>query len=50
LYLTFFCRFPSAKERAGATAYLRKYAADRRAAAEDLAWSMLNSLEFIFNH
>jgi hypothetical protein len=50
LYLTFFSRFPSKKEQATATAYLRRYTADRRAAAEDLAWSMLNSLEFIFNH
>jgi hypothetical protein len=50
LYLTFFSRFPTAKEKAAAVDYLRKDTGERRQAAEDLAWSMLNSLEFIFNH
>jgi hypothetical protein len=49
LYLTFFSRYPSAKEKAAAVGYL-KGADDRREAAEDLAWSMLNTMEFIFNH
>ena len=30
--------------------HLAKYADNRRAAAEDLAWAMLNSTEFVFNH
>jgi hypothetical protein len=49
LYLTFFSRFPSSDERQVA---LRHMAAspDRRRAAEDLAWSLMNSLEFVFNH
>lgn len=50
LYLTFFSRFPSEKEKTTAVSYLRKDPAERRQAAEDLAWSMLNSLEFVFNH
>src|SRR5262249_10763372 len=50
LYLTFFGRFPTDKERAVALAYLRQEPARRRQAAEDLAWGMMNSLEFIFNH
>jgi hypothetical protein len=50
LYLTFYSRFPTEKERAAAVEYLRKHADVRRQAAEDLAWSMLNSLEFVFNH
>jgi hypothetical protein len=50
LYLTFFCRVPTAQERAIATAHLGRDRSRRRQAAEDLAWSMVNSLEFIFNH
>jgi hypothetical protein len=50
LYLTFFARTPSADERDTALKHLRKYANNRRAAAEDLAWAMLNSTEFLFNH
>jgi hypothetical protein len=50
LYLTFFSRFPTAKEKAAAMDYLRRDPAQRRQSVEDLAWSMLNSLEFIFNH
>lgn len=49
LYLTFYSRRPTDEERATAVAYLRK-AKDRREAVEDLAWSMMNSLEFVFNH
>ena len=48
LYLTFYSRLPDAKERASAVEYLRS--GQRREAAEDLAWSLLNSLEFVFNH
>lgn len=50
LYLTFFSRRPDAAEMAVSLDYLRLHADRRRAAAEDLAWSMLNSLEFVFNH
>ena len=50
LYLTFFGRFPGEGERRIAIDHLSGPPADRRRAAEDLAWSMLNSLEFIFNH
>ena len=50
LYLTFFSRFPTAEERQYAVDYLNEAPAGRRAAAEDLAWSLMNSLEFIFNH
>jgi hypothetical protein len=49
LYLTFFSRHPSADERLAATEYLERNE-DRQIASEDLAWSMLNSLEFLFNH
>ncbi|HEY7426201.1 MAG TPA: DUF1549 and DUF1553 domain-containing protein [Gemmataceae bacterium] len=50
LYLTFFSRLPQEKERQAALAYLQEHKANRREAVEDLAWSMVNSLEFIFNH
>ncbi|MBA4062460.1 MAG: hypothetical protein C0501_01900 [Isosphaera sp.] len=50
LYLTFFARYPTAAEADAAGKHLRKHAADRRAAAEDLAWALLNSTEFLFNH
>jgi hypothetical protein len=50
LFLTFYSRFATDSERAVALEYLRKEPSQRRQAAEDLAWSMLNSLEFMFNH
>lgn len=50
LYLTFWSRLPLEQERKAALTYLRKEPAKRRQAAEDLAWGMMNSLEFLFNH
>jgi hypothetical protein len=50
LYLTFFCRYPTEAERTASLQYLTRHADNRRQAAEDLAWSLLNSLEFVFNH
>ncbi|HUY33349.1 MAG TPA: DUF1549 domain-containing protein [Pirellulales bacterium] len=50
LYLSFYSRFPSDDERRSAVEYLAARPGQRRRAAEDLAWTMLNSLEFMFNH
>lgn len=50
LFLTFYSRSPSDKERTAAVEFLRKEPDRRRQAAEDLAWTLMNSLEFIFNH
>jgi hypothetical protein len=50
LYLTFYSRFPTEEERKVPLAYLGEHRAERRQAAEDLAWGMMNSLEFVFNH
>jgi hypothetical protein len=50
LYLTFYSRRPTEEERRTAVAYLQRDPAKRRPAAEDLAWGLLNSLEFVFNH
>lgn len=49
LYLTIFSRWPDTEERTVAIKHFAN-STNRRQAAEDLAWSMLNSLEFIFNH
>lgn len=54
LYLTVFARYPTAAERQTAAEYLSQAPAgniqQRRAKAEDLLWTMLNSIEFVFNH
>ena len=53
LYVTFFSRFPTDAERRVCLQYFETLVdrePGRRQAAEDLAWSLLNSLEFIFNH
>ena len=50
LYLRLYGRFPTAKEKGTAVTYLAKKTSERRKSAEDLAWAMLNSLEFQFNH
>ena len=50
LYLAFYSRFPTAEERSAAIRHLSRDSAHRREAAEDLAWSLMNSLEFLFNH
>jgi len=49
MYLTFFARGPSPDELREASEHL-SLSSDRPAAAVDLAWAMLNSLEFLFNH
>jgi hypothetical protein len=49
-YLRCFGRFPTADEKCSAVSYLAKKKDQRRQAAEDLMWSLLNSLEFRFNH
>jgi hypothetical protein len=50
LYLTFYSRLPTAWEREVAVAHLQRNAMQRRQAAEDLAWTLMNTLEFVFNH
>lgn len=49
-YLTFFSRLPDETERTAATDFLSRYSANRQAAIEDLAWSLLNTTEFVFQH
>jgi len=50
LYLSTFSRPPSHDEMDTALQYLGTRRFQRRKAVEDLAWSLMNSLEFIFNH
>ena len=50
MYLTILSRSPTGRERDIAVSHLANHASERRQAAEDLAWSLLNSLEFVFNH
>jgi hypothetical protein len=50
LYLTFFSRHPTDDERHAAIAFLQRPGVERRAAVQDLAWSLMNTLEFTFNH
>jgi hypothetical protein len=49
LYLAFFGRHPKSEEIQIAFEHLQKNT-DRQLALEDLAWSMMNSIEFLFNH
>lgn len=50
LWLACYSRFPEAEEKAHAVRHLASRSNKRRQAVEDLAWSLLNSLEFTFNH
>ncbi len=50
LYLSAFSRSPSRDEMNTGLQYLGSRRFQRRKAVEDLAWSLMNSFEFIFNH
>ncbi|MFN0051521.1 MAG: DUF1549 and DUF1553 domain-containing protein [Planctomycetales bacterium] len=50
LYLTFYSRYPLEEERRITVNYLQADPGARRQRAEDIAWSMLNTAEFVFNH
>lgn len=48
IYLTFYSRPPKTRERTVALEHLQRNAGNRRQAAEDLAWTLMNTLEFVF--
>jgi hypothetical protein len=51
LFLTFVSRPPTEKEKTTVLEHVRKQGAgQRRQAFEDIAWALLNSKEFMFNH
>ena len=49
LYLLTYSRLPTAEERSTIVAYLQK-SPNRRKAVEDVVWSLMNTVEFLFNH
>jgi predicted nucleic acid-binding Zn-ribbon protein len=50
LYLTVLSRMPSEEEVADVTGYLASRASEKAAAAQELAWGLVASAEFRFNH
>lgn len=53
LYLSGFCRFPTSQESSAALSYLQSAEASVKGSSErriDLAWSIINSPEFLFQH
>jgi hypothetical protein len=50
LYLAILSRRPTDDELAAAAAYAQKAGANRRVAAIDIAWALLNSAEFRYRH
>jgi hypothetical protein len=50
LYLTILSRFPTDEEVRAVTAHAQAAGPNRRAVAQDLAWALINSVEFGFRH
>ena len=50
LYLTILSRYPSDDEKAKALASLPAATSARNTAMQDLAWSLYNKVDFIFNY
>jgi hypothetical protein len=49
LFLSAFARPPSPSQLSAALAHLDRHAKDKKAAYEDILWSLLNAKEFLFN-
>jgi Protein of unknown function (DUF1549)/Protein of unknown function (DUF1553) len=50
LYLSLYCRRPTEEERADVARYMSERGKERVPALQELAWAMLTSTEFRFNH
>jgi hypothetical protein len=50
LYLSVLTRLPTPQEREQVAAFMKDRTSDRAAAAGELAWALLSSNEFRFNH
>jgi hypothetical protein len=50
VYLTILSRFPTEEELKTVGAYFQSVGGNRRAAANDLVWALINSAEFLYRH
>ena len=50
VYLTILSRFPTEEELKTVGAYFQSAGGNRRAAANDLVWALINSAEFLYRH
>jgi hypothetical protein len=50
VYLTILSRFPTEEELKGVGAYFQAAGGNRRGAAVDLIWALINSAEFLYRH
>lgn len=50
LYLSFYSRLPNDTEKSATLSFLKNHGGQRRRAVEDIAWSLMNTTEFLFNH
>jgi len=50
LYLSVLTRLPTDDERADVADYLKDRTSDRSAAVQEMAWALMSSTEFRFNH
>jgi hypothetical protein len=50
IYLATYNRMPSSAELQTALRFYATPGATRQTASEDLAWALINSAEFVFNH
>jgi hypothetical protein len=50
VYLTTLSRFPTEEEQKTVGAYFQSAGGNRRAAANDLVWALINSAEFLYRH
>ena len=50
MYLTFYSRYPTSDEREVLLEFLQSTTTARREAIEDVAWTLINGTEFLFNH
>lgn len=50
LYLSLLARYPTSSEQTVMLGFFPKTGSDRRAAVEDVLWTLLNTKEFLYNH